>query len=408
MAAARDAQVTVVGGGALGCAVAYHLALAGYPDVVLLEAGELAGATTSQAAGLVGQVRASPERTRIAQASVELFARFERETGYPVDWRQTGSLRLAATDERAAEFRRMAAVAASVGLAVEFVDATRLAELCPVLDPRRVTAALWCATDGYLQPHSLTTAYAGAARNLGVSVLTGTRVTGIRLERGGVTGVETETGEVRTGMVVDAAGPWAAHLARLAGVDLPIFPVRHEYFVTQPVAGWRADLPVLRIPDIRVYARAEGSAILCGGWEEPAVSLDRFGLPVDATRAIPPDWEVLAAFASDMDTFTPGVSDAGVREVFRGWPAFTPDGRFVVGPVPGVRGLVLAAGCNAHGVSGSAGLARHLVESLGEDPSPYVRSLSPGRFLERAWDPAGARRAAARVYEDYYAAIVSD
>ena len=162
------------------------------------------------------------------------------------------------TGERAAEFRELAAVAGSAGLEVEFLTPARLAELCPVLDATRAEAALWCPTDGYLQPNSLVMAYAGAARARGVTFATRTTVTGIAIGRGEVTGVRTDRGAAATSMVINAAGPWAAAVAALAGLELPVVPVRHEYFVTRPVTGWHGGLPVLRIPDIRVYARAEG------------------------------------------------------------------------------------------------------------------------------------------------------
>ncbi len=237
---------------------------------------------------------------------------------------------------------------------------------------------------------------------LGVGIATDTTVLAVRVSEGGVVGVETDRGAVSTSTVVNAAGPWAWHVAQMVGVDLPIVPVRHEYFITDPGPGWHADWPAVRIPDARIYARPELTAILCGGWEADAVSLDLREDPASVAVRPPPDWDVLASFAAALDELVPGATDAGIRETFRGWPTFTPDGRFIVGPVPGVRGFVMAAGCNAHGVSGSAGLAQHLVESLGPDPSPYVRSLSPGRFMDGAWSWTEARRQAQHVYETYY------
>ena len=401
-AGVRDAEVTIVGGGAVGCAVAYALSRAGHADIQVIEQGELAGATSGQAAGLVGQVRATRERCRLAMASVATYSRIEQETGYTADWRQTGSVRIAMTGERAAEFRELAAVARSAGLEVEFLTPARLAELCPVLDGTRAEAALWCPTDGYLQPNSLVMAYAGAARERGVTFATRTTVTGIRISGGTVTGVLTDRGAAATSMLINAAGPWAAPVAALAGLEIPAVPVRHEYFVTRPVTGWHGGLPVLRIPDIRIYVRAEGPGILCGGWEADGLSLDPRQVAVGQPLAVRPDWDVLSGFARDFAAFVPAVAETGVREVFRGFPAFSPDGRFIVGPVPGIRGLVMAAACNAHGVSGSAGLAEHVLESLQPDPSPYVRSLSPARFVPRAWDWESAREQAQRRYEDYY------
>jgi glycine/D-amino acid oxidase-like deaminating enzyme len=398
----RDAQVTIVGGGAIGCAVAYCLARAGYPDIQILDRGELAGATSSQAAGLVGQVRSSLARTRLAMATVAMYSRIEQETGYTADWRQTGSIRVAMTGERVLEFGAMADVAAAAGLDVEFLDSGRLAELFPPLDTGWAKAALWCPTDGYLQPHSLVMAYARAARDRGVTIAAHTTVTGITVTRGAVTGVRTSQGSAATDMVINAAGPWAGAVAALAGVELPVVPVRHEYFVTVPQDGWHGALPVLRIPDIRIYARAEVKGILCGGWEADGLSLDPRVVRVEEPLAVTPDWDVLSGFAADFARFIPAVTTAEVREVFRGYPAFSPDGRFIVGPVPGIRGFVMAAACNAHGVSGSAGLAESVLESLQPDPSPYTRSLSPARFMPRDWTWESARDRAEVVYETYY------
>jgi glycine/D-amino acid oxidase-like deaminating enzyme len=378
------------------------MARAGYPDIQILERGELAAATSGQAAGLVGQVRSNQERTRLAMASVAMYSKIEQETGYTADWRQTGSIRIAMTGERVAEFRMMAGVAAAAGLDVEFLEPGRLAELFPPLDTRQVKAALWCPTDGYLQPHSLVMAYARAARDRGVTIAPHTTLTGIAITRGAVTGIRTSNGSATTDMVIDAAGPWAGAVASLAGVELPVIPVRHEYFVTVPQEGWHGSLPVLRIPDVRIYARAEVKGILCGGWEADGLSLDPREVAVGQPLAVAPDWDVLSGFAADFARFIPTVTTAEIREVFRGYPAFSPDGRFIVGPVPGIRGFVMAAACNAHGVSGSAGLAESVLESLGPDPSPYIRSLSPARFMPRDWTWEAARDRAELIYENYY------
>ena len=292
--------------------------------------------------------------------------------------------------------------AGRVGLPVEFVDHRRLRELCPVLeDVSAVRAALWSPTCGYLQPNSLVDAYVRAARDLGATVTTHCAVTGVDVRDGAVHGLRTDRGDVRTQTVVVAAGPWSAAVVRTAGLDLPLVPVRHTYFVTEP-AGWDADLPCLRIPEVQVYARGESGRLLCGGFERRGTSLDPRTVQTSSALVATPDWDVLGAFASGLGRFAPGVGGLGVGATFQGWPTFTPDGRFVVGPVSAVPGLVLAAGCNAHGVSGSAGLAMHLVESLRPDPSPYVRSLSPDRFVPRTWSWEDARMQAQSVYEHYY------
>jgi glycine/D-amino acid oxidase-like deaminating enzyme len=214
--------------------------------------------------------------------------------------------------------------------------------------------------------------------------------------------VSTAAGRFATEQVIIAAGPWSGALARLAGLELPIVPVLHEYFVTEPVPGWHAGLPCLRIPEVQVYARGESGRVLCGGFENRGTSIDPRSVTVWSALAARPEWEVLGGFAKSLSVFAPVVAEAGVAATFQGWPAFSPDGRFIVGPVSSLRGLAFAAACNAHGVSGSAGLAMALVESLGGDPSPYVRSLSPDRFIPRTWSWEDARVQAQAVYENYY------
>jgi glycine/D-amino acid oxidase-like deaminating enzyme len=299
--------------------------------------------------------------------------------------------------------RQIADTAGITGLPVEFLSDSELHEVFPALErTESVKAALWSPTDGYLQPNSLVTAYVGAARNLGVTVATHAAVTGIGVRAGAIESVSTESGTYRTAQVIIAAGPWSAALARLVGLDLPIVPVLHEYFVTEPVTGWHADLPCLRIPEVQVYARGENNRVLCGGFEHTGTSIDPRQVTVASSLAARPDWDVLGGFAQGLSVFAPSVADAGIAATFQGWPGFSPDGRFIVGPTTAIRGLAFAAACNAHGVSGSAGLAMNLVESLAGDPSPYVRSLSPDRFIPRTWSWEDARSEAQAVYENYY------
>jgi len=404
VAGPRDAEITIIGGGAVGAAVAYFLAREGWRDIQLLEGRGLCEATSSQAAGFVGQARPTAERARLTMAAAEVYrSSFERETGYTMDYRECGAVRLALSDASVAELKQIAETAKITGLPVEFLTDAQLHEVYPVLErTESVRAALWSPTCGYLQPNSLVSAYVSAAKDLGVTVTAHAAVTGIGVRSGAIESVATEAGSFRTDQVIIAAGPWSAALARLVGLELPIVPVLHEYFVTEPVPGWHADLPCLRIPEVQVYARGESDRVLCGGFENKGTSIDPREVTVASKLAARPDWDVLGGFAESLNAFAPTVGEAGIATTFQGWPAFSPDGRFVVGPVTALRGLVFAAACNAHGVSGSAGLAIHLVESLTGDPSPYVRSLSPDRFIPRTWSWEDARRDAQAVYENYY------
>ncbi len=401
----RSARHVVIGGGAVGCAVACSLAQAGETDVLVVEKEPyLAAETSSQAAGLVGQVRSTEERVRLAMASVETFSQMQADPDLEPGWRQVGSLRVALTEKRVEEFRELARVAHRAGLEVEFIDEREAQEKWPVMDFGQARAILWCPTDGYLQPSDLTMAYSALGRRLGAEFATNTAVRDIVLENGRVAAVETDRGRIHCEKVIDAAGAHAYHIAKLVGLELPIVPVRHEFLITVEAEGVRPDFPVIRIPDATLYLRADVNALLLGGWEPSAVSLAprEFGLE-EKPPTISADWDVLSAFGDELTPLFAGVKDLGVRSVFKGWPTFVPDGRFIIGESCRVPGFVMAGGCNAHGVSGSAGIGRHVVESiLQADPSPYVKSLSPDRFTETSWDWETARREAQRVYETYY------
>ena len=401
----KSANIVIIGGGAVGCGVAYSLVKAGVEDVVLLEKEPtLAAATSGQAAGLVGQMRNSVERTKLAMWSVQTFSELQVDDTANPGWRQVGSLRVALNEERVKEFKDMKAVADETGLETEFIDSTAAKTHWPLMDFAEAKAVLWCPTDGYLQPSDLTMAYVAHARKMGAQFLTSAPARSIRLEGGRVTGVETDVGVIECKTVINAAGAHAFHVAQSVGLELPIVPVRHEFFVTVHSEGLEPNLPVVRIPDAALYLRAETNALLCGGWEPKGLSTDPREFPL-ATEppAIEPDYEVLGWFAEQLAPHLPKVNDLGLRSVFRGWPTFTPDGRFIIGPSSRVPGFVMAGGCNAHGVSGSAGIGRHVVESMFEvAASDYVCSLSPDRFSKNSWDWQTARRDAQHCYETYY------
>jgi glycine/D-amino acid oxidase-like deaminating enzyme len=401
-----SARIVIVGGGAVGCGVAFQLAEAGITDVVVLEKEpQLCAVTSAQAAGLVGQVRSTGERTRLAMWSVETFTRLEQEGEVKPGWRQTGSLRLAQTQERVAEFGRLLEVARAAGLEAELIDAAAARRLWPQLDFGAARAILWCPSDGYLQPADLVASYQHQARRKGVRFRTGVRLTGVRLERGRVASVETDQGEIACETVINAAGAHGYHVGRLVGLELPVFPVRHHYVITTPTDWIGPDMPCLRAPDATLYGRPDVNALLLGGWEPEGSSLDPRSYGLDGEPPpIEHDWPVLAGFMEQFRPFAHDFADQPVRHVFTGWPTFTPDGRFIVGESARVPGFVCAVGCNAHGVSGSAGIGRHVVEALTEpEPPAYVRSLSPDRFTgTAACDWAEAERSARHVLETYY------
>ena len=399
-----DHEIIIIGGGAIGAGCAYALAKAGKTDVLVLDRADSVGAvTTSQGAGLCGQVRDSAERIRLAMHSVATFRELQATDVKP-DWQEVGSLRIALSERRGEEFRRLKAAADSAGLEAHLIDCAEAARRWPLMDFRGVKSVLWCPSDGQMTPRCVAESYRGNAEKLGVDFATATALEDIILRNGRVVGVKTNLGSAQCRFLINAAGANAYHVARLAGLELPIFPVRHEYFVTVPMEGLSADLPCFRIPELTLYGRVREGGLLLGGWEPKSLHSDpRSFTPDNEPPPVVTDWPVLDSFGESFTRLFPTARAAEKSWVGKGWPTFTPDGRFLIGESSRVPGLVMAGGCNAHGISGSGGIGKLLVESL-FDPQPgeYVKSLSPDRFADGSWDWEEARRQAAHVYETYY------
>jgi len=260
------AQYVIVGGGAVGCGVAYSLAEAGCKDILLLErADDLGQVTTSQGAGLCGQPRDSVERIKLAMRSVATFRKLQRDGGSKPDWHEVGSLRIALSDKRVTEFGTLKKFSDEAGLETTMLEPREAGKRWPLMNFERVKAVLWCPSDGYMTPGCVVKAYAEAAGKMGVRFATSVSVEGIARENGKVKSVQTSRGSIECEKVINAAGAHAYHIAKLAGLELPIVPVRHEYFVTVPVAGLGPDLPCFRIPELTLYGRVRDNGLLLGG-----------------------------------------------------------------------------------------------------------------------------------------------
>ena len=400
-----NAEFVIIGGGAVGCGVAYALAKAGQKDILLLErAPDLGQATTSQGAGLCGQPRDSVERIRLAMHSVATFRELQQDPDAKPDWQEVGSLRIAQSEKRAEEFRQLKRASDEAGLETALIDRAEAKRLWPLMDFKSATAILWCPSDGYMTPNCVVNAYAHQCRKMGVRIATSTIVEAIEIKNGRVAGVKSNQGSVECRYVINAAGAHAYHVAKLVGLELPIVPVRHEYYVTVPMAGLTPELPCFRVPELTLYGRVRDGGLLLGGWEPKSLHTDPRAYPITETPpAITPDLPVLNGFEASFTDLFPGARGAERNRVGKGWPTFTPDGRFIIGESCRLPGFVMAGGCNAHGISGSGGIGKLFVESM-FDPSPsaYVKSLSPDRFTETGWSWEAAQVQAARVYETYY------
>src|SRR5258706_1908034 len=399
------AWLVIAGVGAVGCGVAYALAEAGQSDILLVErADDLGQITTSQGAGLCGQPRDSVERIKLAMRSVATFRKLQLDPEVKPDWHEVGSLRISLSERRATEFQQLKKFSDEAGLETALIDPREAGHRWPLMDFARVRAVLWCPSDGYMTPGSVVRAYAHQGRKMGVRFATSVSVEGIVRDNGRVKAVQTNRGTVECEKVINAAGAHAYHVAKLAGLELPIVPVRHEYFVTVPVEGLGPELPCFRIPELTLYGRVRERGLLLGGCESHSLHTDPRTYALAGTPPpINPDLPVLKDFAEKFKPFFPTATTAEIKTVAKGWPTFTPDGRFIIGESCRLKGFFMAGGCNAHGISGSAGIGHLLVQSMMErKPSDYVKSLSPDRFTETTWNWDDACRRAQAVYETYY------
>jgi glycine cleavage system aminomethyltransferase T/glycine/D-amino acid oxidase-like deaminating enzyme len=399
----RDrARAVVIGGGVGGCAIAYWLTRLGWEDVVLCERAELTSGSTFHSAGLVGQLRGSLSLTRMMMASVDLYRTLEAEVDLETGWREVGSLRLASSAERMEELARQAGWAKTFGLSLELISAEEAQRLFPPMSTAGVLGAAFLPTDGYVDPSQLTFALAEGARRRGAEILTGTRVTGIRVRRGRVEGVETDSGAIETEVVVNAGGMYAREIGALADVNVPIVPMAHEYLVTRP-AGLPLDMPTMRDPTLLVYFRPESGGLVMGGYERHCAPWSLDGIPADFNaKLLEEDWPRFEELLENAIVRVPGLEELEVVRLINGPEAFTPDGEFVLGP-SNVRGFWVAAGFCAHGLAGAGGMGRLVAEWIVEGtPSLDVWEMDSRRFgaAYRSRDYTLVRTK--EIYETYY------
>jgi dimethylglycine dehydrogenase len=390
-----DARVAIVGGGVAGCSLLYHLGQLGWEDVVLLEEDELTSGSTWHAAGLCTQFNPSYNLTGLLRYSVELYKRLD------ADYHECGSVRLATTQDRVDEFRHRAATAELLDVPIEVVGPERVRELHPLVSVDDVTAAAYLPTDGHVDPSSLTRAFVEGA---GDRIFRHTPVTGLE-RRDGAWTLTTPKGDVRAGIVVDTAGQWAANVARLAGADLPLVSLEHHYVVTDALAEVRdlqPELPVLRDPDGSFYVRQEGSGLLVGPFEQgtrPWEVEDGFH-----ARLLPPDLDRLEECLAAAAARIPAFGTAGIKNVVNGPDAYTPDGRCLMGPVPGLGHFHVLAGFSIFGIVFAGGAGRYAAEWIVDgQPSDNMWELDVRRFGEYARSASFLVPRAIDVYAREYA-----
>ena len=394
------ARVVIVGGGVAGTSIAYHLTKLGWNDVLLLDRSELTSGSTFHSAGLVAQLRNSVSHTRMMMDGVELYPELEAETGVDVGWHQVGTLHLASSPYRLEALARQAGWAKSFGLPVEIVSAAEALERFPLLDVSNVLGAQFVPTDGHLDPTGLTMAFAEGAKRGGARIRTGVRVVEIPVRDGRVTGVVTDQGSIEAEVVVNAAGIWAHELGRLAGVEIPVVPMEHQYLITRPIDGVTSSFPTLRDPDNLVYVREEVGGLVVGGYE-------RNPDPWHVDTPIPPDfnhrlleerWERFEPIAEGAFNLIPALRTTEINRFINGPEAFTPDDDFILGETE-VRGFFVAAGFCAHGITGGAGVGRSTAEWIVDgEPSMDLSKMDVRRFGAHY---RSRRYALARAHEIY-------
>ena len=388
------ARIAIVGGGVIGCSIAYHLAKAGERDVVVLEQTAVGGGTTWHAAGMVGRLRTSSTLARMCHASARLYAGLEAETGEHVDWRQCGTLYVARNEERMYQYRRTGSMARHLGIDVEIVSADRAAELFPLQSPDGLVGGLHIPDDGKVEPAGLARALARGAELHGATVCQDARVQGLRVEDGRATGVLLETGDVvEAEEVVLACGMWTRDLARPHGIHVPLAPVEHHYVDSNPIPGDIDMLPCTRDADGCTYYLTVHDKIRLGAFQ--AVTKPWLVDPVPhpfSFQLLEPDWEHFEPPLEEGLQRLPILGEVGFERFVNGPESFTPDSNFMLGPAPEVPGVWIAAGMNSAGLAYGGGVGEALAEWLLEGHQPYDLSMvDPARFAPEQDDLAYLR-----------------
>lgn len=395
-----QARTVVIGGGITGCSVAYHLALAGERDVLLIEKAQLTAGSTCQAMGLVTAFNPSSTMMAFRRYSIELYRSLDA-------FDAVGSLRIASSEDQLRELQRTLSRTRAIGLDADLVGPVEARRLMPSIAPGELHGAVWLPGDGHLDPHTATHAVAGAARAAGVRIRTGVRVTGIELtDRREVRRIHTTEGPIEAEIVVNAAGMWAPQVCAMVGTWIPSTPVDHQHAALRVVAGSElpADMPCFRDPDRLVYGRSEAGGMLVGGYEAAPTARWIDGVPWEhAATALPPDYERFAPLLAGAALRFPFLEDAQISRLVCHPDAMTPDANPLLGPLPGVRGFWVAAGLSLNGFGGAGGIGRALAAWITTgDPDADVIAYRAWRFGETYRDPGYAAALAREAYSYYY------
>jgi 4-methylaminobutanoate oxidase (formaldehyde-forming) len=372
-----SARIVIIGGGIMGCSVAYHLSALGEQDIVLLEQGRLTSGTTWHAAGLVGQLRAQESMTRLIRYSTELYSKLEAETGLSTGWKQCGSLAVARSADRMVQLKRTAAVARAYGVDCDVITAAQAGERYPIMRIDDLAGAVWLPGDGKANPADLTMALAKGARNRGARICENVRATaphaavtaaGKRITHLDWTSKSGVNGRIAADIVVLAGGQWSRALGRAMGITVPLFSCEHFYIVTDLIAGVHRDLPVMRDPDGYIYFKEEVGGLLMGGFEPDATpwlqsAAQRGGIPENFEfQLLPDNWDAFQILMENALHRVPAMETARIKQFYNGPESFTADNNFILGPAPGLANVYVGCGFNSMGIASSGGAGKALAE----------------------------------------------
>ncbi len=400
-----QARAVVIGGGIIGCSTAYHLGKLGWRDTLVVERHRLTSGSTHHAAGLVGQLRTSANITQMLGHSVALYQALEAETGLASGWKMNGGLRLACSAARWTELRRQATGARSFGLEMHLLSPREAGALWPLMDISDLVGAAFLPTDGQVNPADVTQSLARGARLHGVTILEDTDVVGIELEGGRVVAVVTSRGRVACEVVVNCAGQWARRVGLMAGVNVPLVSVQHQYLITDAIPGIDRGLPTLRDPDRLTYFKEDVGGLVMGGYEPNPRPWAVDGFPDNFNfQLLQPDWDHFQPVLDLAIARVPALAEAGVKELINGPESFTADGNFIIGPAPNVGGFFVGAGFNAFGIASGGGAGRALAEWIVGGEAPYdVWPVDIRRFGAPHRDIEWVRKRTLELYGKHYA-----
>ena len=380
----QHAKAVIIGGGVVGCSVAYHLTKLGWTDVVLLERKQLTCGTTWHAAGLIAQLRATQNMTRLAKYSQELYFNLEDETGVATGIKRNGSITVALTEERMEELRRSAAMARAFGVEIDEIPTDEIARLYPGLNVEDAVGGVWLPKDGQGDPVNITQALAKGAKMRGANIIQGVKVTGVTIENGKAVGVETEDGNIRADFVVNCGGMWAREVGAMAGVAVPLHACEHFYIVTEGIEGLQSNLPVLRVPDECAYYKEDAGKIMLGAFEPNSKPWGMNGIPEDFEfDSLPEDFDHFEPILEKAVERLPVLGTAGIQTFFNGPESFTPDDRYILGEAPEVKNFFVAAGFNSVGIQSAGGAGMVLAEWMDKGNAPMdlwdvdIRRMQP-------------------------------